>query len=623
MSTTTDNNGSSDDLERVFKLLSRKSTDDEKFAGLMVLNRYNHLPKSFDDKSNEMSNTSTLSTPKNDNSQDDKNKIAMVDLALNVIITFTASKDFLTNKRFTNMLKSLSNLLLLKNQNIVKDAGRAICVLTESKEGLEKACRKHEIPANVTKALQYSSHNSNNEENQQILLQIIRNVVMSNENQILNSNDQELICGYTRWLLGLSEIYAKRRDSVQQTILMMLPFVKWSEHLGQTIAQSSTTTAESSHQESSKDLASIIKNIMAGTMPIIQQKGGHIPLRHLAIVNGITLLRLWPKQVFSIAHHTSGSNSNSNGNDVEGDKTASINKFPSLITKIAFIEGHVAIDSLMTTYKSMKNTDMPASESLSRAYEIVKEKPDIIDLAIVWEIGMIMFKVLDEISDPDLDINREGEEAVVVDDSVILELMQPLRSFLMTVVEFVKDTTLKEFPKSPSTMIINIKNPYPISNFIILLLEWLQSDITAHREAIDILPLLTDIVKTNPNNNNSTKNHQNLSDLKYAIQKTVHHILESAGITINPNTSSSTDNNILLLLQAKDKSKSGVLVSPWIGTMEFQELVDVLAKDMGLTDSATHILSKAVGVDYDSDLDDDLLHYDADDDPNNNNINKY
>ncbi|KAJ1675238.1 hypothetical protein EV182_001657 [Spiromyces aspiralis] len=490
-------------IEKCLQLLSQQSTDDEKFAGLLLLTRIvdptdrqtlgqildvmnfkfivrlintglKHLPTALD---KDQGSGEPL----------DSKIVSMVELAIYVTSTFASTGDLASHVKIVNTLPALSRLLLLRDQKLIEEAMRTLITIVSTSDGLKKACSEPMIVDNLVKALPLC-----NKENQQGIMYICDLIFSKGDawlEEAASGATRPLITGYARLLRGLCELYQNDRGMTKihilHSLLKTLPSMQ-ERHGSELAAMEPNQTREA------------VQALMEGSMPLLQQKGNFggfdsgdkkgLRIRESIIVISTSVIHMWPRVFFAVAK----SSEQGVADDYKGkathrargsdDATALINKFPEVITRVAFIEGEVSVNTLMSLFIKLLPKDPTESariEAFKKAEEELRDKKGYTPVYFINWFASALMSALAECSD----------QADAVEEQQYLKLMGSLRSHLMLLVEFLKDLS-----REIGSITLAVEGDKTVSNSVSLLVEWLISDTSAHRDAADLLPIIARIV---------------------------------------------------------------------------------------------------------------------------------
>ncbi|KAJ2845558.1 hypothetical protein IWW36_004731, partial [Coemansia brasiliensis] len=428
-------------IEKCAQLLSQKSTDDEKFAGLLLLPRivdpqdaqsWSLLFDAMDIRFIERLLRTGIKQA-NASSTEEASDHTMLSIAVSIIDVLASHDHIATSPRIVERIPSLSAVAALKIDNVSSEAMSALSRLLVYDDAVKVIL---ETPSLLTDII-----NTIKDSQSQSTVQFI-DYALNRCSQFISSESKYLL-GWISVVSCAAAAFDHENSKVKFDLIGVLAN-----------ALEPVTASTAIDIEETGPLMQLVKHTSSGCISILKQKTEANQYTDQALVLCSHLVRLWPRAIFL------GLASNHDSNDTVNQKEA------ELVLRLACIEGQSAIDAMMIIDSSQS-----ANEFIERGWKL----PICAEITASWLSWVTRW------------LDDQPPDSLEVDESALYKIMSEIQRLATSSITLLVDWKERmpdeqEMLDSGSVLVISIVH------FLSL---WLSTDPKLHQAAMPILPMCT------------------------------------------------------------------------------------------------------------------------------------
>ncbi|KAJ1944290.1 hypothetical protein EC988_006023, partial [Linderina pennispora] len=434
-------------LEKCTQLLSTKSTDDEKFAGLMLVPRVvapddaeslEYIFDAMDVKFLERLMRTGLK-------QADKSAI-MLNIAIPVIDSFASHSQIAAKPKMLERIPTLLQIVGRQMPQVSNEAAQAVCKIVSTDSGAEAVLESPEGFVGVVGSLASADCDAKD------LIGFVDFAL----NRLSTFASSSRGCGLLGQWVDIVTKTSALFDNNQQMLKFGLIGVLANalEPIDRDIGAEADTQ---------RPCAQLISHILSGCVSVLRQRSETTQYADQALALASHLVRLWPDRVFA-DKRKSGKDSNDQ------------RKQSDLILRLACVEGQSSIDSMMISPPLAKGK--PDQQRLERGWKL----PFCTEIAAGW-----LEWVSQWLDDQELESDNVDEEAIYSAMGSVQKLADAAVGFLTDWRDRV-DCDQEVLEASPTVCLSTVH----------LLTQWLATDPKLHSNALPLLPMFTEWIKKCP-----------------------------------------------------------------------------------------------------------------------------
>ncbi|KAJ1735535.1 hypothetical protein LPJ72_001824 [Coemansia sp. Benny D160-2] len=554
--------GRSQQLEKCARLLSSKSTDDEKLAGLLLVPRIvdaqdveslDYILSAMDGRfierllrtgmkqATEQTNSPAIAGP------------PMLDIAVSVVDVFASHGALAQRPQIIDRMVSLCSVVFLalphidssdsnssvSSSSVSSDAAQVLCKLLATDQAVERLLAQPGMLAGVIQSVGRRSP-PNSLEITQFL-----DYALSRCSQWLHLQQKQKpkqhwpstqsAAGWVELVSSVACLFAQAQTERELKLKLDLVPV-----LASALAPLDSTDAVAI--DDSASCAPMVADIRSGCVwimtvrqraPESESNGDYFDQ---ALVLASHVVRLWPHLVFSPA--TSGAG------DTEAQKASG----GSLILRLACVEGQTTIDSMMIR--------APPDQSSIQLSGVVATDAERLRLGwklpLCAEIAASWLEWADKWPDTQDDPAAEASSA---DEAAVYSMMGDVKKLAESAVVFLRDWN--ERVRGHQAMLA--ASPALVASTIRLLGRWLATDTKLHTQALPVLAMCAGWIVQSANQYGQALSDYMLPSVSFALE------------TCEVDEAQYVDDLKTHRLRHKAK-KTHDFASPWVGTIEFDDL---------------------------------------------------
>ncbi|KAJ2568731.1 hypothetical protein IW140_003614 [Coemansia sp. RSA 1813] len=453
-------------LEKCVHLLSSKSTDDEKLAGLLLVPKVvdaqdveslEYLLCSMDSRFIErllrtgIKQATASELPEAHSSKEEDSVVPpMLSIALFVIDVFASHSSLAQRPQILDHMVTLWSVVSLNIPHISSDAVQVLCKLLTVDPAIERLLTQ---PAPLAKVIEVAGHSPPNS----LELTQFMDYTLSKCSLWLHSQPAPSVQLVAGWVSLMNDISLQFSQAEAMLKFELIP-----------VLASALAPLDSKDAAIVNEMVAckaIVENIRSGCMWIMRQRSETTEYFDQALVLASHAVRLWPHDIFSM--RTAADSSNSRSKQPK-------QKAAELILRLACIEGQAATDSMMIRappdQKSVQLTGVVAADAdrLLLGWKL----PFCAEIAASWL----------EWADEWLDSQDDSED---VDEASMYSLMGDVQKLAEAAVTFMIDW--KERVESERAMMA--ASPELVASVVHLLGRWLATDTKLHNQGLPILAM--------------------------------------------------------------------------------------------------------------------------------------
>ncbi|KAJ2824624.1 hypothetical protein GGI24_003360, partial [Coemansia furcata] len=445
---------SREQIERCASLLSSRSTDDEKLAGLLLMPRVvgaqdreslEYIFDSMDIKFIERLMRTGIKKIEThiDTDATAATELPMLDIALSVLNVFSSHSTIASKSKMQARIPTLFRVAtLMEHPNALAEAMQILCRLLATDTAVRSILEK---PDSLLRIVDSARSLTETLETTRFL-----DLVLNRCSCYIHEEGKDTSCvqGWAELLGSTANAFASSTGMLKFELIPVL---------ANALEPIDRTDMEAA------DIANLCKNIVSSTgsscIWVLRQKSETTQYADQALVLYSHLVRLWPEHVFS-------------GNTVVAasqPRSSQQNKDSELILRLACIEAQAAIDAMMICPPSSDNLDADNSAEAARLRRGWKLPfcAEIIAGWLEW-IGAWL---------------DEQPESANVDEDVIYEVMSEIHKAAQAVVGFLIDWKDRGYSEHE----IIDASPGLVVSIVHMLGQWLATDPKLHQAALPVL----------------------------------------------------------------------------------------------------------------------------------------
>ncbi|KAJ2594655.1 hypothetical protein EV177_008317, partial [Coemansia sp. RSA 1804] len=545
--------GRSQQLEKCARLLSSKSTDDEKLAGLLLVPRIvdaqdveslDYILSAMDGRfierllrtgmkqATEQTNSPAIAGP------------PMLDIAVSVVDVFASHGALAQRSQILDRMVSLCSVVSLalphinssdSSSSVSSDAAQVLCKLLATGQAVERLLAQPGMLAGVIQSVGRRSPPNSLEITQFLDYALSRCSQWLHLQQKQHGPSTQSAAGWVELVSSVACLFAQAQTEQELKLKFDLVPV-----LASALAPLDSTDAVAIGD--SVSCAPMVADIRSGCVWImtVRQRASKSESNgdyfDQALVLASHVVRLWPHLVFSLATGGAG--------DAEEQKASG----GSLILRLACVEGQTAIDSML-----IRAPPDQSSIQLSGAVATDAER-----LRFGWklplcaEIAASWLEWADEWPDTQDD---PAAEARSMDEAAVYSMMGDVKKLAESAVVFLRDWN----ERIGGHQAMLAASPALVASTIRLLGRWLATDTKLHTQALPVLAMCASWIVQSDNEYGQALSDYMLPSVSFALE------------TCEVDEAQYVDDLKTHCLRHKAK-KTHDFASPWVGTIEFDDL---------------------------------------------------
>ncbi|KAJ2079300.1 hypothetical protein H4R24_003877 [Coemansia sp. RSA 988] len=510
-------------LEKCAQLLSRKSTDDEKFAGLLLVPRIvdthdgeslSYLFEAMDPRflARLLRANPSLLTYDITSGEPEPVELLQLNIALHIMDVFVSHNNIASDCRILCHIPQLCELARAEAVEVSAGAARVLYKLFDKDAAAGEILNS---PDSLLALLDFAATGGD----RQPLVNLL-GFILSRCSQFIHLHDSDDVHmrGWVTFVTKAASILRTSQDKLKFDYLLMMV---------ETLDPLTTKDAVDANLLSS--CWPLVRDISAGCVEILRQKSEATQYSDSALALYAHLARLWPDFVFSgIAISTS----NETVEAVEKTEAA-------LALRLMCVEGQAAIDSMMIypPEHSDKQSQCDADQvRVKRGWKLTF----CAETAAVWLDWTTSW----------LD-SQSGMEGV--DEATIYALMGEMQKFAASTVDFLIDWC----ERVGTDQMLDHASGLVVST-VHFLAQWLATDPNLHKAAIPILSMCLDWI---------TNSEEYGSVISRYVMPCITFALDTCGINEEQYKADIKARDL-----QHDCTQAQDFASPWVGTMELDDL---------------------------------------------------
>ncbi|KAJ2072100.1 hypothetical protein GGH13_002914 [Coemansia sp. S155-1] len=512
-------------IERCAGLLSSRSTDDEKLAGLLLMPRVvdakdreslEYIFDSMDTKFIERLMRTGIKQIETQNNTEAAaaTELPMLDIALSVINVFSSHSTIATKPKMQDRIPTLFKVATLVEQpDALAEAMQILCRLLATDTAVQTVLEKPDTLLRIVDSAR--SQVEPLETTRFLDMALNRCSCYIHE----NGSDSSRVKGWAELLTSTANAFA---SSVGMLKFELIPVLA---NALEPIDRADMDVVGIA--DASKDIAS---SIGSSCIWVLRQKSETTQYADQALVLYSHLVRLWPEHVFSGNRAVTASQS----------QNSQQNKDSELILRLACIEAQAAIDAMMICPPDSGVVDAENSAEAAR-------------LARGWKLPFcaeIIAGWLEWIASW-LD---EQPESADIDEGAIYGIMSEIHKAAQVAVGFLVDWKDRGYSEQE----IIDASPGLVVSTVHMLGQWLATDPKLHQTALPVLAMCTSWIKLDTVHGAAVKEF---------MRPCVSYALETCGID---------EVQFIADLESRelrhDRKPAHEFASPWVGTVDFDDL---------------------------------------------------
>ncbi|KAJ2631909.1 hypothetical protein H4R22_001642 [Coemansia sp. RSA 1290] len=435
---------SADKVEKCARLLSQKSTDDEKFAGLLLLPRvvdpqdarsWSLIFDSMDIRFVERLLRTGIKQAKATGTEATDH--TLLSIAVSIIDVLASHSHIAASPRIIERIPSLCAVAALKIDHVSSEAMSALSRLLVHDAAVKVIL---ETPSLLTDII-------NSAKDSEPAVQFIDYVL----NRCSQFATGEYLSGWISMVGCAATVFEQEHSKVKFDLIGVL-----ANALEPVTASSATDIEETGSN------AQLVKSISSGCISILKQKTEASQYTDQALVLYSHLVRLWPQAVFLRLA------SKRDSSDTVDSKEA------ELVLRLACIEGQAAIDAMMIV-----DSSQPDSVFIKPGWKL----PICTEMAASWLSWVTRW------------LDDQPPDSLEVDEAALYKIMSEIQRLATSSVGLLVDW--KERMHDEQAMLESSSElVIAIVHFLSL---WLSTDPKIHQAAIPVLPMCTKWIRNKEN----------------------------------------------------------------------------------------------------------------------------
>ncbi|KAJ2341403.1 hypothetical protein GGF43_006180, partial [Coemansia sp. RSA 2618] len=432
---------SQEQVEKCIHLLSRKSTDDEKFAGLLLLPRVvdaqdaDAWTRVFDTMDIRFIERLMRTGIKQSSSAADH---TLLNIAVSVIDVLASHAHIATSTRMLERIPTLCTVAAMNIDCISTEAVLALSKLLAQDAAIDMVLKD---PAMLIRVINAAPECPEPRQIVQFL-----DYVLNRGSQFVRAHrDPEVIQGWVAAVACAAAAFAQSHSVLKFELIPALAN-----------ALEPMTTEDAAVIDELASSLPLAKSVSAGCIAILKQKTEATQYTDQALALYSHLVRLWPQHVFL-------------GLAMQNTAAGTVDrKEAELALRLSCVEGQAAIDSMMITPPDAQNKMHADRERIRRGWK----------LSVCAEIAAAWLEWATRWLDDQL------PDSTAVNESAIYAMMNEMQKLASSVIGFMLDW--KERVSSEKTMLET--GPELIASTVHFLAQWLATDPKLHQAAMPVLP---------------------------------------------------------------------------------------------------------------------------------------
>ncbi|KAJ2031340.1 hypothetical protein IWW57_000757 [Coemansia sp. S610] len=503
-------------IERCAGLLSSKSTDDEKLAGLLLLPRIvdakdgeslEYIFDSMDAKFIERLMRTGIKQVESHTSAE----LPMLDIALSVVNVFSSHSTIATKPKMQERILTLFKVATLVEQpSALSESMQILSRLLATDTAVRAVLEAPDLLLGIVDSARSQAHT----------LEITRflDLALNRCSCFIHEKGNAPSCvqGWTKLLASTASAFASSTGMLKFELLPVLA------NALEPIDRVDIDVADIA--DLCRDIAS---NIGSSCIWLLRQKSEATQYADQALVLYSHLVRLWPELVFS-------------GHGFVVDSLDRPSKDSELILRLACVETQAAIDAMMICPPGSSDVDTESGAEVARLRRGWK-LPLCAEVLAGWLewIGSWL---------------EEQPESANVDEGAIYGVMSEIHKAAQAVVGFLVDWKDRGYSEQE----IIDASPELVVSIVHMLGQWLATDPKLHQEALPVLAMCTSWIKQDTGHGAAVKEF---------MRPCVLFALETCGID---------EAQFIADLESRelrhDRKPAHEFASPWVGTVDFDDL---------------------------------------------------
>ncbi|KAJ2146534.1 hypothetical protein IW142_002048 [Coemansia sp. RSA 564] len=492
-------------VEKCARLLSRKSTDDEKFAGLLLLPRvidaqdtdaWTLIFDAMDIRFIERLMRTGIKQADEQRTGDQ----ALLNIAVSVIDVLASHASIATNTRMLDRIPTLCTVAAMEIDKVSADAISVLCKLLAHDAAIDRVLHDSSILVQVVDAASKCS-------DPRAIAQFLDYALNRGSHYIHTHHDTAVARGWAAVVASTAEAFDKSHTVLKFELIAALAN-----------ALEPITVDDAHYIDEQSSCISLIQSVSSGCIFVLKQKTEATQYTDQALVLYSHLTRLWPHHVFVGLVH--------NATHAVHQKEA------ELALRLACVEGQSAIDSMMIAPPDSQADRM----RIRRGWK----------LSVCAEIAAAWLEWVTRWLD-------DQPESTNIDEASIYNMMNEVQKLASSVVNFMLDwkerTSERLMPENGADLIVSS---------VRFLALWLATDPKMHQAAMPILSMCTLWIVHSPEHGATIAEY---------VRPCISFALETCGISEAQYAA-----DLMTRELHHDRSQAEEFASPWVGTIEFDDL---------------------------------------------------
>ncbi|KAJ2664627.1 hypothetical protein IW148_001947 [Coemansia sp. RSA 1199] len=498
-------------VEKCARLLSRKSTDDEKFAGLLLLPRVIDAHDAdawmlvFDAMDIRFVERLMRTGIKQANDVQRTGDQALLNIAVSVIDVLASHASIATNTRMLERIPTLCTVAAMEIDQVSADAISVLCKLLAHDAAIDRVLRNPSILIQVVDAASKCS-------DPHPIAQFLDYALNRGSHFVHTHKDTAVARGWAAVVASTAGAFDKSHTVLKFELLAAIANAL------------EPITVEDAHYIDEQTLClSLIQSVSSGCTFVFKQKTEATQYTDQALVLYSHLVRLWPHHVFvGLAMHNA---------------THSVHqKEAELALRLACVEGQSAIDSMMIAPPDSHDSQADCMR-IRRGWK----------LSVCAEIAAAWLEWVTQWLDD------QPSESTSIDEASIYNMMNEVQKLASSVVGFMLD-----WKERTSEKLMLENGADLIVSSVRFLTLWLATDPKLHQAAMPILSMCTLWIVHSP---------QHGTTIAEYVRPCISFALETCGISEAQYAA-----DLMTRELHHDRSQAEEFASPWVGTIEFDDL---------------------------------------------------
>ncbi|KAJ1945482.1 hypothetical protein GGF37_001679 [Kickxella alabastrina] len=514
-------------LEKCAQLLSKRSTDDEKLAGLLLVPRIvdvqdseslGYIFEAMDIKFLERllrTGMKRLVKKSSDLDTDTSGESPMLGIAVAVIAVFASHSAIAQQAKMVDRIPTLYKVAVLGVANVSAEATQALCKILALDAGIRRILEQPESFVEAIAAVNTGIENIG-------ALEVV-DFALNRSSTFIHAQDNvaRFASGWNHLVAHIASAFGTMQGALKFELMGVL-----ASSLEPIDSEDATAI------DNTVSCSLIIANISSGCIWVLRQKSETSKYADQALVLYSHLVRLWPNHTFL---------SKADVTLVGPDSEPTRQKDAELVLRLACIEGQASIDTMMISRPVSMNQRDSVQRSERARTRLGWKFPTCAEIAAGWLEWIGQW----------LDAQSESAD---VDEDAIYELMSEVQKLSQAAIGFLVDFRERMGDEKEMMDI----SPELVLSSIRLLGQWLATDPKLHKSALPVLAMSTNWILQGGEYSKAINDY---------MRPCVSFALDTCDISEAQYIDDLTTRQSHL-----DRKTTQSMASPWFGTIEFDDL---------------------------------------------------